>query len=108
VLAARAIGLPNGLIIRHYVAPNALGGMIVAISAGLGTAMTLESAFSFLGIGVSPPTPSWGLMIADGLREWQKHPHLLAAPAVALALATISFSFIGDGLNDALNPRQRW
>ena len=85
--------------------PNALGPLIVAVSAGLGTAMVLESAFSFLGVGVNPPTPSWGNMISDGLRVWQHYPHLLAAPAAVLGLATVAFSFLGDGLNDALNPR---
>jgi peptide/nickel transport system permease protein len=67
--------------------------------------MVLESSFSFLGIGVSPPTPSWGVMISDGLRVWRQYPHLLAAPALILAMATVSFSFLGDGLNDALNPK---
>lgn len=105
VLAARALGLPTRRVIARYVIPNAVGPLIVAVSAGLGTAMTLESAFSFLGIGVQPPTPSWGLMIADGLRSWQQFPHLLAAPAATLALITVAFSFVGDGLNDALNPK---
>ena len=87
--------------------PNALGPFIVAVSAGLGSAMVLESAFSFLGVGVRPPMPSWGNMIADGLRVWRNYPHLLAAPAIILAIATIAFSFVGDGLNDALNPKGR-
>ncbi|GLQ11626.1 peptide ABC transporter permease [Devosia yakushimensis] len=105
VLAARALGLPNSRIISRYVIPNAIGPLIVAVSAGLGGAMTMESAFSFLGIGVQPPTPSWGLMISDGLRTWQQYPHLLAAPAATLAIITVAFSFVGDGLNDALNPK---
>jgi peptide/nickel transport system permease protein len=105
VMAARALGLPAGTVLRRYVIPNALGPLIVAVSAGLGTAMVLESAFSFLGVGVNPPTPSWGNMIQDGLQVWQHYPHLLAAPAAVLAIATVAFSFLGDGLNDALNPR---
>jgi peptide/nickel transport system permease protein len=105
VTAARALGLPASAILRRYVIPNALGPLIVSVSAGLGTAMVLESAFSFLGVGVNPPTPSWGNMIQDGLKVWQHYPHLLAAPAVVLALATVAFNFLGDGLNDALNPR---
>ncbi|MBB5751840.1 ABC transporter permease [Prosthecomicrobium pneumaticum] len=106
VTAARALGLPAGIVIRRYIVPNALGPVIVAVSAGLGNAMVLESAFSFLGVGVTPPTPSWGNMISDGLRVWRTYPHLLAAPAAVLGLATIAFSFLGDGLNDALNPKQ--
>lgn len=105
VTAARALGLPSRVILARYIVPNALGPLIVAVSAGLGTAMVLESAFSFLGVGVKPPIPSWGNMISDGLRVWQHYPHLLAAPAIVLGLATVGFSFLGDGLNDALNPK---
>jgi len=105
VLAGRALGLPTSRIISRYIIPNSIGPLIVAVSAGLGAAMTMESAFSFLGIGVQPPTPSWGLMISDGLRTWQQYPHLLAVPAATLALITVAFSFVGDGLNDALNPK---
>ncbi|WP_454849206.1 ABC transporter permease [Rhizobium binxianense] len=105
ITAAQALGLSNWVIITRYVVPNALGPLIVSVSAGLGTAMVLESAFSFLGVGVNPPTPSWGNMISDGLRVWQHYPHLLAAPAAVLGLASVAFSFLGDGLNDALNPR---
>lgn len=105
VTAARALGLSNLIIIKRYVIPNAVGPLIVAVSAGMGTAMVLESAFSFLGVGINPPTPSWGNMIQDGLHVWQHYPHLLAAPAAVLGIATAAFSFLGDGLNDALNPR---
>ncbi|WP_064709976.1 ABC transporter permease [Rhizobium bangladeshense] len=105
ITAAQALGLSNWIIIKRYVVPNAIGPLIVSVSAGLGTAMVLESAFSFLGVGVNPPTPSWGNMISDGLRVWQHYPHLLAAPAAVLGLASVAFSFLGDGLNDALNPR---
>lgn len=105
VTAARALGLTTPLIIMRYVIPNAIGPLIVAVSAGLGAAMVLESAFSFLGVGVNPPIPSWGNMISDGLQVWRNYPHLLAAPAIVLGIATIAFSFLGDGLNDALNPR---
>ncbi|MEZ5753633.1 MAG: ABC transporter permease [Paracoccaceae bacterium] len=105
VTAARALGLTNRIILTRYVLPNAAGPLIVAVSAGLGTAMVLESAFSFLGIGVNPPTPSWGNMISDGLRVWTNYPHLLLAPAAVLAVVTVAFNFLGDGLNDALNPK---
>jgi peptide/nickel transport system permease protein len=69
--------------------------------------MLWESAFSFLGIGVNPPIPSWGNMINEGMEYWRRSPHLLAAPAIVLGVMTIAFSFLGDGLNDALNP-QEW
>ncbi|MDE0465088.1 MAG: ABC transporter permease [Caldilineaceae bacterium] len=106
VLAARALGMPTGRILTRYVIPNAMGPLIVAVSAGLGGAMVLESAFSFLGVGVQLPIPSWGKMISDGLRMYRTHPHLLAGPAVMMAIITVSFAWLGDGLNDALNPRQ--
>lgn len=106
VVAARALGVPTSKIITRYIIPNSIGPFIVSISSTLGEAMVLESSFSFLGVGVKPPMPSWGNMISDGLRVWQVYPHVLAAPALVLAIVTISFSFLGDGLNDALNPRQ--
>ncbi|HOV64541.1 MAG TPA: ABC transporter permease subunit, partial [Spirochaetia bacterium] len=106
VIAAKAIGVPTPKILTSYVIPNAIGPIIVLFSATLGEAMVLESSFSFLGVGVRPPMPSWGNMISDGLRVWQVYPHILAAPAIVLGIVTIAFSFLGDGLNDALNPRQ--
>jgi ABC-type dipeptide/oligopeptide/nickel transport system permease subunit len=107
VRAAVALGLPTSVIVRTHVVPNILGPLIVAASFGLGTAMVLESAFSFLGVGIEPPIPSWGRMISDGLRVWSTYPHLLAVPALVLAFATVGFAFLGDGLNDALNPKRR-
>jgi peptide/nickel transport system permease protein len=106
VLAARALGVPTRNVLVRYVIPNSLGPVIVALSAGLGSAMLTESAFSFLGIGVRPPIPSWGNMINEGLEYWRGSPHLLVYPALVLGLMTVAFSFLGDGLNDALNPRQ--
>jgi peptide/nickel transport system permease protein len=106
VLAARALGVPNFLILTRYIIPNSLGPVVVQLSAGLGSAMLWESAFSFLGIGVTPPIPSWGNMISEGMDYWRNSPHLLAAPALVLGLMTVAYSFLGDGLNDALNPRQ--
>jgi peptide/nickel transport system permease protein len=106
VLAARALGLPTFTIVTKYIIPNAIGPVIVQMSAGMGSAMLTESALSFLGIGIQPPIPSWGNMINEGLRQWTSAPHLLLAPALVLGLMTVSFSFLGDGLNDALNPRQ--
>lgn len=106
VMAARALGVTKSKILTRYIIPNSIGPVIVQLSAGLGSAMLWESAFSFLGIGVNPPIPSWGNMISEGTNYWRSSPHLLIAPAVVLGLLTIAFSFLGDGLNDALNPRQ--
>lgn len=106
VVAARALGVPTRMIIAKYIIPNAIGPVIVAMSAGLGSAMLSESAYSYLGIGIQLPVPSWGNMIGEGIRVWLHHPHQLFAPALVLGLTTAAFSFLGDGLNDALNPRQ--
>jgi len=106
VIAAIASGVSTIGILRRYIIPNSIGPVVVLFSATLGEAMVFESAFSFLGVGVRPPIPSWGNMISDGLRVWHLHPHILAAPAAVLAIMTMAFSFLGDGLNDALNPRQ--
>lgn len=106
VLAARALGVPTFTIITKYIIPNSIGPVIVQMSAGMGSAMLTESSFSFLGIGINPPTPSWGNMINEGLQQWTHAPYLLAAPALVLGLMTVAFSFLGDGLNDALNPRR--
>ncbi|MGO7565252.1 hypothetical protein ACC754_39660, partial [Rhizobium johnstonii] len=84
---------------------KALSSTIAVPRPALTDTIRGPSAFSFLGVGVNPPTPSWGNMISDGLRVWQHYPHLLAAPAAVLGLASFAFSFLGDGLNDALNPR---
>ena len=106
IVAAQALGVPTSRIIKKYVIPNSIGPIIVYVSAALGEAMVYESSFSFLGVGVRPPIPSWGNMISDGLRIWQLYPHSLIFPAAVLAIVTIAFSFLGDGLNDALNPKQ--
>lgn len=107
VRAAVALGLPPATVLRTAILPNVLSPLIIAASFGLGTAMVLESAFSFLGVGIEPPIPSWGRMISDGMRVWSTYPHLLVAPAIVLGIATIGFAFLGDGLNDALNPKRR-
>lgn len=106
IVAAKASGVSTFRILTKYIIPNAMGPVIVLFSATMGEAMVLESAFSFLGVGVRPPMPSWGNMISDGLRVWHLYPHTLIAPAAVLAIVTMAYSFLGDGLNDALNPRQ--
>jgi peptide/nickel transport system permease protein len=106
IVAAKASGVSTARILSRYIVPNAIGPVVVLASATMGEAMVLESAFSFLGVGVRPPMPSWGNMISDGLRVWHLHPHILLAPASVLAIITMAYSFLGDGLNDALNPKQ--
>jgi peptide/nickel transport system permease protein len=105
--AERMIGASTGRIIRHHLVPNAIGPIIVATSASFGQAMLLESSLSFLGVGIKPPAASWGNMINDALITWRQQPFLLAMPGIVLSLVVLAFNFLGDGINDALNPRDR-
>lgn len=107
VMAARALAVKPAKIIAKYMIPNALGPIIVAMSAGFGSAILTEATFSFLGIGVRPPMPSWGNMLREGLNQWTTAPHLLIGPGLVICIITIAFSFFGDGLNDALDPKQQ-
>ncbi len=105
--AARSIGTSSPSIMRRHIVPNALGPVVVAVTQGMGGAIVLESSLSFLGIGVQPPNASWGSMLADSLSLWTTEPHLMIAPAATIGIITVAFVFVGDGLNDALNPRQK-
>ena len=106
VEAARAIGVDERRILTHYIIPNAIGPIIVTVTAGVGGAITLESGLSFLGIGVQPPNASWGSMLSDSFSLWISFPHLMIIPAATIGVIVFAFTFLGDGLNDALNPRQ--
>lgn len=107
VEGARAAGSsPLKIILRHLV-PNALGPVIVALTFGIPRAIFLEATLSFLGAGIVPPTPSWGVMIQQGYESIFAHPMEVTIPAVAIAITMLSFSFIGDGLRDSLDPRMR-
>ncbi len=104
VLAARALGIDQARIIIRHLLPNALGPIIVAFSLTIPTAITVEAGLSFLGVGVNPPTPSWGGMISEGLTYASYYWHLELFPVLMLTLTVLSLSFIGDGLRDALDP----
>jgi oligopeptide transport system permease protein len=104
---ARAAGSgPTKIILRHLL-PNTLGPIIVSLTFGIPRAIFLEATLSYLGVGIPPPTPSWGIMIQDGYQAIFAYPHQVLVPALALALTMLSFSFIGDGLRDAIDPRMR-
>jgi peptide/nickel transport system permease protein len=105
--AERMMGASTWRIIKSHLLPNAIGPVIVAVSASLGSAMLLESSLSFLGIGIRPPGASWGNMINENLVSWRQYPFMLAMPGIVLSVVVLAFSFLGDGLNDALNPRGR-
>jgi ABC-type dipeptide/oligopeptide/nickel transport system permease subunit len=108
VLAAQAIGVPTWRIIWRHILPNALVPILVFISMGMGGAITAEATLSFLGIGIQPPTPSWGAMIFDNYAFWRRPFsvafRLLWLPGFIIALMRFAFNFLGDGLNEALSP----
>jgi len=107
VEAARSGGAKANRIIFRHILPNALGPIIVQATIGVPMAILFEAFLSFLGLGVPPPTPSWGAMAADGFHAIRIAPHIVLAPAIALSFTLMAFNFLGDGLRDALDPRQK-
>lgn len=107
VSAARAMGGMGNYITWRHLLPNALGPIIVTVTFNVPRAIFTEAALSYIGIGVKPPTPSWGAMIQDGFNLIFSKPYMLLFPAIALALLMLAFTFLGDGLRDALDPKQR-
>lgn len=107
VLSARAVGANDTRIIIRHVLPNVLGPVIVLATLSVGSIIILEAALSFLGFGIRPPTPSWGNMLADARGFIITFPHMAYPPGVMIFLTVLAFNLIGDGLRDALDPRQR-
>jgi oligopeptide transport system permease protein len=105
--AAKAMGAPGRYIVWRHLLPNSLGPIIVLITFGIPRAIFAEAALSYIGIGIKPPTPSWGTMIRDGYDLIFSAPHLVLFPAIALGILMLAFTFLGDGLRDALDPRLR-
>ncbi len=109
VEAARAVGNGHLRIMLRYMLPNILGPILVMATLGVGSAIVAEASLSFLGLGVQPPTASWGAMIADGLRFFLQGPDLSTFPGIAIMWTVLGFNLLGDGLSDYLNPKiNRW
>lgn len=106
VQAARALGASPARIIFKEVLPNALGPIIVLASLGLGTAIISESALSFLGFGLPPPTPTWGWTLAYGTKFMRDAPWLSIISGATIMVTVLGFNLLGDGLRDVLDPRQ--
>ncbi|MFZ2614730.1 MAG: ABC transporter permease, partial [Anaerolineae bacterium] len=105
VEAARTIGAKDMSIMFRHIMPNIIGPLIVAESLSIPGYISLEAFLSFIGLGVNPPTPSWGSMISDGSQVIRTYPNQAIFPALALAITMFAFNFLGDGLRDALDPR---
>lgn len=105
--AAKACGTPDWLIIARHIIPNAIGPIIVQGTLSVGMTILILASLSFIGLGIQPPTPEWGSMLATGKDQMRYHPHLVIAPGVAIVMAVMSLNLIGDGLRDALDPRLR-
>jgi len=107
VEAARALGATDLRVIVRHILPNIIQPIVVQAAIGMAGAILAEATMSFLGLGVPPPTASWGAMLNDGRAHLFDAPHLVIFPALAVMLAVLSFNFIGDALRDALDPRSR-
>jgi peptide/nickel transport system permease protein len=107
VEGAVALGLSHARVLARHIVPNALTPVIVSAALGLGQAIMLEAGLSFLGLGVQPPTPSWGNMIASGRDTLVNAPWVATAPGIALVLVVVACTLLGDALQDALNPTAR-
>src|SRR5437868_3486101 len=107
VEAARALGASDWRIVTRHILPNIIQPVIVQAAIGMAGAVLAEATMSFLGLGVAPPTASWGTMLNDGRAHLFDAPHLVLFPAATVMLAVLSFNFIGDALRDLLDPRSR-
>jgi ABC-type dipeptide/oligopeptide/nickel transport system permease subunit len=103
--AARALGASNYRIITKHIFPNSFAPIIVYATMNVGTAIIVEAALSFLGIGVQPPTPAWGKMLADSLEYIDTAPWMMLFPGLAILITVLGFVMLGDGLRDAFDPR---
>jgi ABC-type dipeptide/oligopeptide/nickel transport system permease subunit len=105
VEAARALGVGSGRRLLRHVLPNALTPIVVVVALGIPEAIFTEAALSFIGVGINPPTPSWGQMVGEGQQYLRSAWHLCVLPSIAIALTMLAFTFLGDGVRDALDPR---
>lgn len=105
VLAAKTLGANDSTIILRHMFPNVIAPMLVAITLGVGSSIIYESALSFLGLGIMPPTPSWGNMLNNAQEVIYKNVWLTVLPGLMIFITTVSFNFVGDGLQDAVDPK---
>ena len=107
VSSAEALGAKPSRILLRYLLPNALGPIIVAVTFGVPRAIFTEAALSFIGVGINPPTPSWGGMLGEYQQYLRSYWYMATFPAIAIGLTMLSFSFLGDGIRDAFDPSMK-
>jgi len=107
VEGARALGSRGGRLLFRHVLPNALTPIVVAVTFGIPQAIFTEAALSFIGVGINPPTPSWGQMVGEGQQYIRSYWHLCVFPSIAIAVTMLAFTFFGDGVRDALDPKMK-
>jgi len=103
--AARGLGAGFARLLTRHILPNALTPIVVAVTFGIPEAIFTEAALSFIGVGINPPTPSWGQMVGEGQQYIRSYWHLCVFPSIAIAITMLSFTFFGDGVRDALDPK---
>jgi oligopeptide transport system permease protein len=103
--SARAMGAGFTRLLGRHVLPNALTPIVVAVTFGIPEAIFTEAALSFIGVGINPPTPSWGQMVGEGQQYLRSYWHLCVFPSIAIAATMLAFTFLGDGVRDALDPK---
>jgi peptide/nickel transport system permease protein len=106
VQSAQAVGSPPARLLLVHILPNAISPVIVEATFGIARAIVAEAGLSFLGLGVAPPTPSWGAMINEGRHFLFVAPHLTTVPGLAIMITVMAFNFLGDGLRDAMDVRE--
>lgn len=107
VTAGKIIGQSNIKILLKHLLPNCFPSLIVLITMNLGNAIMLEASLSYLGIGITPPTPTWGSMVSEGYNFLMNHPLIAIAPGICVMLVVVAFNVVGDALRDTLDPRLR-
>jgi peptide/nickel transport system permease protein len=105
VLAAKTLGAKDSTIIVRHMFPNVIAPVLVSITLGVGESILFESALSFLGLGIMPPTPSWGNMLNNAQELIYQAPYLAIIPGILILITTVSFNYLGDGLQDAIDPK---
>jgi oligopeptide transport system permease protein len=107
IAAARMMGATAPYLVMRHILPNVMGVLLVSLTFAIPTAIFTEAFLSFIGMGVVPPTPSWGSMCNDGIRTMLSHPHELMFPALFISVTVLAFNLLGDGLRDAMDARMR-